>query len=59
MKKNKVVEKELTVDDIVPFWSIREGWDDLTYEQKCEYYWRYEHGDKGVRIFPTEGGKDD
>ena len=52
IKKNKV-KKEETVDDIIPFWEMTQGWMELPYEKQAEYYWRYEFKD-GKRVFGNE-----
>jgi hypothetical protein len=49
-KKNKKV-KEQSVEDIEVYWSILDGWNDLPYDKKLEYYWRYEYKD-GKRVMP-------
>lgn len=57
MKKNKKAQpKEETVDDIKIFWTKQSFWDDLTYEDKCRYYWEYKIVN-GERVFDFEGKK--
>ena len=48
MSKKKV--KEETVEDIKVSWLIRDGWEDLSYEDKARYYWEYRFVD-GIRVF--------
>lgn len=54
MKKNKKtpkkIVKEETADEIVPYWVIRAGWEELSDEKKAEYYWKYQYVN-GVRVF--------
>lgn len=37
--KNK---KPAKADCINVFWKIAPNWESLSYEQKCEFYWKYE-----------------
>lgn len=53
MKKKNVAPKEVKAEDIVPFWDKMSGWDELSYELKLEYYWRYEYDSNGKRVFPS------
>lgn len=52
-KKNivKTPEDKASVENIDVFWEISEHWNDLTYEQKLERYWKYSYID-GKRIYP-------
>lgn len=54
--KQKKIKREETEKDIVPFWNIMDGWDNLSYNKKLEYYWKYEVVD-GVRVFDISEGK--
>lgn len=49
--KNKKIMKNNKEDLITPWWSISDGWNRLTYEQKLEHYWKYEYSN-GVRMLP-------
>jgi hypothetical protein len=55
MKKNKkiVKKKEDRVEDIVPFWSMLSGWDELPFDKKAEHYWKYTYVG-GVRKIVTD-----
>lgn len=53
-KKNKKVKEE-TVEDIRVFWTIMDGWENLSYEKKAEYYWKYQIVN-GVRVFDRNEG---
>jgi len=48
---NKKVKNE-TVEDIVPYWNILDGWENLPFSKKCEYYWKYQYDTNG-RVMPT------
>ena len=52
VKKKPKVESD-RAEDIIAYWSILSGWDELSYEQKLEFYWRYEYKD-GKRVLPGD-----
>lgn len=42
--------KDETVEGIKVFWQIMDGWNELSYDKKLEYYWLYRIVD-GKRIY--------
>lgn len=54
-KQKKIKDKQRTKTDndlnkINIFWTVLPGWNDLTYEEKLSWYWKFEVSD-GKRTF--------
>lgn len=52
-KKNKQHSgRSHTKEDVDVWWDIPTYWKDLSYDKKCEYYWKFEYDSQGNRVLP-------